>query len=427
MYEIVVGRSPEDLKKYGTQGTGYIGKHVVGSGEEAHLTNKIMVDLVRPHVILICGKRGTGKSYSAGVVAEEISKLPDEIRKNLTVLMIDTMGIYWSMKNPNDRDSELLRQWDLKGKGMDATLFAPKGQIPDFEEAGVPWDKKFALSPTELTVEDWALAFELSLIQPLGIALERVIRKVKSEKENYDLNDIMRCIEEDTKSSTQEREALMNRFSMADAWGLFEAEGTKIEDMLLPGVISIIDVSHYAQLSEGWSVRNLLVGLLSRKVFHARLISRKKEEMELITGEEKGKIPMVWIIMDEAHQFLPNDGKTASTEPLLTLIRQGREPGISLVLITQRPNKLHEDALSQSDIVISHRLTAEQDLSALRSVMQNYLLKDIEKYIDDLPKWKGSAIILDDNSEKMYLSTIRPRFTWHAGGSPVAIKEKRFE
>jgi hypothetical protein len=104
-------------------------------------------------------------------------------------------------------------------------------------------------------------------------------------------------------------------------------------------------------------------------------------------------------------------------------VKQGREPGISLLFITQRPNKLHEDALAQSDIIIAHRLTAMADLEALRGIMQSYMMEDIEKYINELPRQKGTAIVLDDNSERIYTLQARPRKTWHAGGSPTAIKE----
>lgn len=45
--------------------------------------------------------------------------------------------------------------------------------------------------------------------------------------------------------------------------------------------------------------------------------------------------------------------------------------------------------------------------------------------MDDLPSLKGSAIILDDNSERIYPSRIRPRFTWHGGEAPVAIKAEK--
>jgi hypothetical protein len=58
--------------------------------------------------------------------------------------------------------------------------------------------------------------------------------------------------------------------------------------------------------------------------------------------------------------------------------------------------------------------------------MQTYLLESIRKAMDQLPSLKGSAIILDDNSERIYPMRVRPRFTWHGGEAPTAIKvEKR--
>ncbi len=68
--EIVVGRLKENLEKFGSQATAYLGKHIIGKGDEAYLANKILMDLLRPHLTLICGKRGTGKSYFGGVIAE---------------------------------------------------------------------------------------------------------------------------------------------------------------------------------------------------------------------------------------------------------------------------------------------------------------------------------------------------------------------
>ena len=153
-------------------------------------------------------------------------------------------------------------------------------------------------------------------------------------------------------------------------------------------------------------------------------MARREEETETMEGFSKIKIPITWIMIDEAHNFLPAEGKTAASDPLLSIIKEGRQPGISCVLISQRPDKLHEDAISQADIVLAHRLTSEPDLKALRSIMQTYLLFDITKYIGDLPRRPGSAIILDDNSERIYALSVRPRQSWHAGGTPVAIKEE---
>ncbi len=78
--------------------------------------------------------------------------------------------------------------------------------------------------------------------------------------------------------------------------------------------------------------------------------------------------------------------------------------------------------MTQSDIVISHRVTAKPDIEALNEIMQTYLLENIKQQIDDLPSLKGSAIILDDNSERIYPMRMRPRFTWHGGEAPASIK-----
>ena len=44
-----------------------------------------------------------------------------------------------------------------------------------------------------------------------------------------------------------------------------------------------------------------------------------------------------------------------------------------------------------------------------------------------LPDAKGSAIILDDNSERLYPIRVRPRYTWHGGESPRAIRKEERE
>jgi hypothetical protein len=57
----------------------------------------------------------------------------------------------------------------------------------------------------------------------------------------------------------------------------------------------------------------------------------------------------------------------------------------------------------------------------LNQIMQSYVLEGITKKMNDLPRLKGSAILLDDNSERIYPMRIRPRFTWHGGEAPMAI------
>jgi len=77
------------------------------------------------------------------------------------------------------------------------------------------------------------------------------------------------------------------------------------------------------------------------------------------------------------------------------------------------------------DIVISHRVTAKNDIEALNAMMQSYLIADLQSYLNNLPALPGSAIILDDNSERIYPMRIHPKRSWHGGEAPSAIKVKK--
>ena len=141
--------------------------------------------------------------------------------------------------------------------------------------------------------------------------------------------------------------------------------------------------------------------------------------------EEEEKEPLIWIFIDEAHEFLPNTGKTVASQPLITVLREGRQPGLSLVLATQQPGKIHTDVITQSDIVIAHRLTAKIDTQALSAIMQSYMREGLDKQLNYLPRVKGAAIIFDDINEKLYPMRVRPRYTWHGGSSPTVILKKK--
>ncbi len=61
MYEIILGRAKEKREKYGLNGTIFIGKQYVQMGQFLSLANPIYLDVASPHVVLVAGKRGSGK------------------------------------------------------------------------------------------------------------------------------------------------------------------------------------------------------------------------------------------------------------------------------------------------------------------------------------------------------------------------------
>ncbi|MFA5176395.1 MAG: DUF87 domain-containing protein [Candidatus Nanoarchaeia archaeon] len=437
MYEIVIGRSESEKKKYGLEGTIFLGKLYVKMGATTSLSNKVLLDVVKPHVVLVCGKRGGGKSYSLSVIAEEICNLPENIANNISVVMFDTMGIFWTMKYPNERQEGLLKEWDLKPASIEKLkVFVPEGYYKKLKSESFPVDKPFTIKASELTSFDWCSIFEIKLINPVGILVDRVINKLQKTKGmNYDLDDIIFEVRNDFKSEKREKDAAENLFTSAKSYGIFSKQATLIKDIVDRGKVSIIDISMY----QNWNIKCLVTSLICKKLFLERMVSRKLEEFEDIKKgysyfgfneldqEQKEEMPLVWMLFDEMHEYLPKDRVTPATDALVQLLREGRQPGISMIMATQQPGEIHTDVITQSDIVVSHRITAKKDISALNEIMQTYLSADILRYLNDLPRMKGCALILDDNSERVYPIQVRPKFSWHGGDSPSAIKQKRQE
>lgn len=335
------------------------------------------------------------------------------------------MGIFWSMKTPNDQQAELLAQWNMKPKAIEAVrVFVPYAQTDEFTKAGLPVDGGISIAPYEFSAEEWRLAFGLGATDAAGVAIEKTVNALNESGEKFTIEDMMDKIRNDAEIGADVRDALTNMLAVATKWGVFGTEGTSIDSLVAPGTITAVDVSRL-RAGEAWSVRNFIVAILARKIYQRRLIARKEEEvselgMEGIEEERASRrtsFPMVWLMIDEAHNFAPADRLNVSTEPLTTIAKQGREPGVSMAVITQMPNKLHQDILSQCDIVFAHRLTSRDDVEALHSVMQTYMPKELQQYIDELPRQPGACMILDDNLEKIFKVQIRPRLSWHAGGT----------
>jgi len=457
MYDVIIGRSDADRQKFGDKGTIYLGKHYVKMGRTTSLSNKVFLDVTRAHVFFVVGKRGSGKSYTMGVIAEGVSDLPLEIKNNISVVLLDTMGIYWTMKYPNKKDNELLKQWGLKSKPLDVKIYTPSGFFKDFKDKGIPTDYPFSILPSELDANDWCMSFGVNDNSTVGVFIERIIYDLKGDEfvagkiSNFTITDIIDAIDSNKDFDSNTKNAAKNLFMNARDWGIFETDtkalkndlksksktevfkATPLSELAKGGQVTVLDLSCYATMPNSWNIKNLVVGLIAEKLFIQRMIARKDEEytqihkaVNLFSDEvsKKFDFPMVWLVLDEAHEFLSSSGKTLATDPLITILREGRQPGISLILATQQPGKIHSDVMTQADVVIAHRITAKLDTDALGTLMQSYMREGLVQQLDDLPREKGAAIIFDDNNEKMYPIRLRPRFTWHGGEDPSAMPKK---
>ena len=409
-----------------------IPKKIISIEKITHVSKVYDLTVPKNHSFIANGviSHNSGKSYTLGVIAEELANLPSENARNIASLIFDTMGIFWTMKYKNEKDIPLLKEWQLESKNLPVKVFVPFGKAEEYKSKSIPIDSTFALLASELEAEDWLSVFNLEFTSPAGVLIERIITSLKESSKNYTLKDIEQKIIHDEKASKETKDLVSALFAAADSWGIFSrtAEGTEVKDLISAGTTTILDLSVYSSIS-AFKIRALVISLISRKIFNSRMDSRKKEELDAIQHGQEYLIykstrqdPLVWIFIDEAHEFMPKQGKTPATDALMQLLREGRQPGISLVLATQQPGQIHNDVMTQSDIVISHRVTSKPDIEALNEIMQTYLLENIKQQMDDLPSLKGSAIILDDNSERIYPIRVRPRFTWHGGEAPTSIK-----
>jgi uncharacterized protein len=373
-------------------------------------------------------------SYTLGVVAEGLADIEPEIAQNLSIIILDTMGIYWTMKYPNKKDEDLLRDWGLTPKPLDVKIYTPVGYYAKYKEQGIPTDFPFSIRPNELNPSDWAMAFEIKLTDEVGVMLEDVIYRMRESGANYSIADIIDAIKA-SHAKDVVKDAAINLFRNAMNWGVFSEQGTPIAELATGGKVSILDVSCYATQQGSWVIKQMVVGLIAQKLFIQRMLSRKDEEYRDVhksmhyfgddDSDTKQEYPLVWLVIDEAHEFLPKDIMVASSDPLITILREGRQPGISLILATQQPGKIHTDVLTQSDTVLSHRITAKIDTDALGTLMQSYMRAGVTEILDELPRLQGVAAIFDDTNEKLFPMRVRPRFTWHGGESPSAVPKKK--
>src|SRR3989344_7693576 len=147
------------------------------------------------------------------------------------------------MKIPNKEEAKELERWDLKADKTNVRVLVPKGKIDFYKKKEIPIDGSFTLKTSELDDVEWLALFKLSLNDSEGVLLSRVIEEVKEKMGSYyGIDDIVAAVKKDPDSEALAKQALANRFRVADSWGLFEKEGTKIKEIAKPGAITIIDV-----------------------------------------------------------------------------------------------------------------------------------------------------------------------------------------
>ncbi|WP_280587037.1 DUF87 domain-containing protein [Halorubrum sp. Boch-26] len=310
------------------------------------------VDADRPHAGVVFGKRGTGKSYTLGVLAEGLADAP-----GVSPVVVDPMGVFDGLRAAG-------------GRVVDPAI-RPDAVPP------AAWPDLLGLDPTS---------------GPGGV-LWRAVADATEDAEAVSVADLReRVVEADAPADA--RRAAANHLRLAASWGVFDAEAPPIAALAADGTPTVLDLAGVPEAAAAAVVRAVARGL-----YHARIES------------DLDRLP--WLLVDEAHAFF--DGVAAPA--LGTLLTRGRAPGVSLVCATQRPGALPSVAVSQSDLLICHRLTAERDVARLAEAEATYLAGDLA---ERLPTGTGEALVVDDATETAHTVRVRERRTPHGGGSPRA-------
>lgn len=412
MKKVILGRTGEERRNTFSI---FMGRKL---SKNHTIEEDVCLDVNSPHMILIAGKRGSGKSHTLSVIIEGLSSLPKEARDVISLIVVDTMGIFWSLQVPNFKDVDELSKWDIEPRKFDVRVFYPEGLRESYSKYSEYFHEGFKIYPSELTISDWMFLFNLKEIQAQISLLHKVLDKANEKfGKFYAISDLIMLTQQE-KEKENIKQALLRKLQSAKSWGIFSNIGKTIEEVVKPGKVVVLDFSGAGILP--WNVRITLTAILVKKIYSKRAFARDIEEIQKI---RKGKIslmgvPLVWLFIDEAQLFVPNDSVTVASEPLVEWVKQGRRPGLSLVMATQQPGALDSKVLSQTDILIVHRITAGRDAQAIQSrISEIYGSKSISSYMRRLPKAPGYAIIVDDQTEGILPMKVRPRQSYHAGGS----------
>ncbi|WP_336329341.1 ATP-binding protein [Haloarcula sp. CGMCC 1.2071] len=305
------------------------------------------LDVDRPHVGLVVGKRGSGKTYTLGVLAEGLLAA-----EGVSPVVVDPMGAFTS----------------LSAADVSVTVVDPSVRAD-------------ALDPRQ-----WCAVLGLDPERGAGA----LVWRAASERSTL---EGMRSWVADSDAAASTGRAAANHLALAASWDIFDAAGIETGALCSDG-LTVLDVS-------GLDSRpaSAVLATVATTLYDARM------------AEQTSRLP--WLLVDEAHAF--TDG--VARRPLHRLVTRGRQPGVSCVLATQRPSAVPATTVSQTDLLVAHRLTSGADIDALRAAQPTYLDGD---FAARLPETTGDALVVDDGTESVHHVTVRERRTPHGGETPRA-------
>ena len=98
----------------------------------------------------------------------------------------------------------------------------------------------------------------------------------------------------------------------------------------------------------------------------------------LFLAAKKGKVAPFFLVIDEAHKYVPERYTSECKEMIISAVKEGRKFGMGLFLLSQRPASLSKEALSQCNTQITHKVLNKNDLSSIIDSVEGVSNEDKE-------------------------------------------------
>ena len=347
----------------------------------------------RRHLAIIA-QTGSGKTYLSGVIVEEL------LSKGGTILMLDPHADYVFLSRKTDGTRH-----EMSDR---ITVFRNPASTGRYTVAEVGKVEPYEICFSDLSLDEICLIADIhEKYTNIRAGLEKALDQIK-EQTPYQPKDLIKALEAADDWKGQVEKAIIDGAKSAVKYmakvvkmGVFTNASTNINKMLKPTQLSVIDLSGLDDEVSDYIASKILSDI------YETVISGKFE------------FP-VFVFVEEAHRFIPAEGSTYSANIIRKIAAEGRKFGVFLVLITQRPFKIHSDALSQCNSQIIMRLTNPQDQKAVASSSERLS----QTLLEDLPGLnKGEAVIVGEMTRAPIMMRVRNRTT-KEGGSDIDIIAK---
>jgi len=282
-----------------------------------------MSKLLQKHLAILA-MSGAGKSYTISVLLEELLNI-DQNAGPLGVVLFDVHGEYKNFAEPSSKEYV---SYHNKTRYFDASTM------------------KFALHSLN---DSLLFKFLGSISETQQRELLQILRKFKEDdnKKVFDLNDLIQFVSESKDIKENVKIPLLGWLSLAESQNIFAKTSTfDIFKLAEPGKLTIIDLSNVLNMHH----KQMVVAYISNKLFELR---------------RENKVCPFLIILEEAHQFVPQSGSEEymKARPIFeTIAREGRKFGCALCLVSQRPINLSTTVLSQCNTHMLLRIINPNDL-----------------------------------------------------------------